>query len=145
MTPEEGKYLMDSEDRLLKRLGEVRDAIEVARTDQDTAALFALTTERDELKEQLAKHHRPSRENIVAELESLRSQLEGFDPEVGMLTGMSLSGGGQGPGATSASTIAATSRAAEQQRVDAGVSRVEQRIAHLEEQLRKLDSDENGS
>ena len=64
---------------------------------QDSAALFALSKERDELKEQLAELQRPSRDDIVAELGSLRSQLAAFDPEVGMLTGMSMPGGGEGP------------------------------------------------
>lgn len=132
---------MEDNDQLLARLGEVRDGIEAARSSQDIAALSTLIAVRDALRARLAETQRPSRGALEAELGRLRSQLEGFDPEVGMLTGMSMVAGGAGPGATSASSVVAAAKAAEQQRSDAGIAQIEQRIAFLEERL-KAQADE---
>lgn len=123
-------------EQLLHRLGEVRDAIEIARSAQDTATLFHLTAERDKLRTRLQELQQPTRGEIEAELEGLRSQLAAFDPETGMLTGMNV-GGVLEMG--HAANFNAAQKAEQQQRDDAGVTNTTQRIAYLEEKLAKLD------
>lgn len=119
-------------------MGEVRDAIEGARVSQDTAELFRLTKERDDLRETLANLQRPSRAQLVKDLETAEAQLEGlgFKPPSGMLRGMT-GGGGDGLTVVSGDGIAAARQAQQQNVSDSGVQQLRGRIAMLKEQLAK--------
>ena len=126
-------------DEMLTRLGEIRDAIEAARTAQDTSALYSLTGERDELKLTLEELQQPTLAELESELASLRDRLGSFDLPIGGLTAMSGGGSSDGGTAFSAQTVIAAQQSVRQQRDDMGIDRVVQRISHLEERLRNLD------
>ena len=127
-------------DKLLRRMGEVRDAIEVARRELDTAALVALIDERDDLRESLLRLQMPSRADLQKELDLAKAHLEGlgFTPAAGMLLGMTGGGsGGTEMGAVSSAAIVAARRAQTQGVEDSSVKELESRIAMLEERLKQ--------
>lgn len=123
-------------DELLTRMGEVRDAIEVARAELDPVTLAKLVDEREEIREHLLRLQRPSRADLMRELEAAKAHLAGlgFKPASGMLLGMAGGGGPQG-GMVSGDGIVAARRAQKQGKADSGAAALEARIIKLEAKL----------
>jgi len=120
-------------DDILTRLGELAGEIEKARTDPGhIAALSTLTKERDDLRDILRSHAPLSVADMQRELEGLRAHLARF-PSQGIELAMA------GEGSVSGTRNAIDAIADEQSSADphSAVAWIRQRIAFLEEQVRK--------
>jgi len=126
-------------DEMMKRLGEIRDATDRARAEQDIAGPTRLTDERDRIREQLEPLLRPTRAELQAELDRVRAHVAGIDytPASGMMVGMA-GGGGKEPAVVSADNVRVARKAQAQDRADSRIDALQSRIASLEEQLRQL-------
>ncbi|MDH3193533.1 MAG: hypothetical protein OEY55_04985 [Acidimicrobiia bacterium] len=120
-------------DDILSRLGELAGEIEKARTDPgDIAALSALTQERDDLRDILRSHAPLSVEDMQRELDGLKSHLARFPGQ-----GLELAIAGEGSVSGTRNSVNAI--ADEQSSADphSAVVWIRQRIAFLEDQIRK--------
>lgn len=120
-------------DDILTRLGQLAGEIEKARTDPgDIAALSTLTQERDDLRDILRSHAPLSIADMQRELNGLKAHLARFPGQ-----GLELAIAGEG--SLSGTRNAINAIADEQSSADphSAIAWIRQRIAFLEEQIRK--------
>lgn len=119
-------------DQILTRLGELLGEIEEAKSMKDIPRLSSFIEERDHLREVLRSHAPLSVDDMRRELEGLRVHLSRLEPSGTMERAL-----GEDSAAAMATAVEAVASHQSSADPHSAASWIRQRIAFLEEQIRK--------
>jgi hypothetical protein len=119
-------------DDILGRLGELVGLVEAARSSEDIPTLAALIAERDDLRDELRTHAPLSLDDMRRELEGLRGHLGRLEPSGTMELAL-----GEESAVGMATAVGAVGAHQATSDPHSAAAWIRQRIAFLEEQIRK--------